>query len=190
MITTLLLGAVAIVAIISGIAKMKGGLSEIFGSGDEAAVKALLTESDAAAEAGNKHLNEAAPKFQAILTAVDETGLEQVRTDHRDDADQANKNFEEAAKQFRLGADKLDEVMKLSVVEKFKSYLTLKTKSYRMIADSYDKNREILRLIMDEPITTAEDITARVLKVVEARDADQKGAQEASAEADKVWKPE
>jgi cytochrome c556 len=184
--TSIVLLIVAVIALISGITKMKHGLSEMSGSELSAEIKVLMDASNNAVREANTHIQAAAPKFQTLLNALDASPLEQVRSQQSTDANEVAKDFKAASEQFVLAASKLDEALKFKTDDVHKNYFTLKSHEYRSRGNVFDKNAQIVGLVLDASIVDHDALVAKILEIAKARDVEQKSADDDAAEAEKL----
>lgn len=185
---TALIVIVGVIAIISGVAKMRHGFQEMTGSSVDPKVTALLTESDEAVAVANTHIEAARPDYEALLNGVDNLGLDAVRRDQSASAREVSDHFVEAAKLLRVAKQKLDDAKAMGLDDKIKEFVVAKGESYELMAQVSDKNREIVGLVLDESIANSDALTPKVLEVAAARDELQKQAEAAVAKADALVK--
>jgi hypothetical protein len=185
---TLVLLACGVIGIVAGIAQMRGGLRDIFGSGLNPEAEKLITDSDAALAHANEHITAVGTAFQALLNDVDALGLEAFRRDKTAEAERIKSNFVEAADLLREAKTKLDEASGHEIDEKLKSFVAAKAKSYGLLADVCDQNTKIVDLVLDKSIATSEELVPKVLELAAKRDESQKAADAATAEADAIVK--
>lgn len=185
--TTVVILIVAVVAIISGIAKMKSGLGEMFGSLDPK-VKQLVDDADASGAKALEVGKAADEKFNTLIAAVNAKTLDELRTAEADAVAETRKSLAEVAEHFRTSATKLDEAGKLEIPEKLKQFLTPKAGMYHAYAETYDYKGEIVAVIVDTSISDKNALIARMNELTEKADAALKSGNDLSAKADAVVK--
>jgi len=184
-----LIGVCGLIAVVGGIAKMTHGIQEIRGaSHDGAQYKQTLQEIDAAVEAANKYGLEAAPTFQKLLNDIDSQGLATVRKQEKQSALNVAELFGKSAEQYRIAAAKSQAAAKQNIKDSFKPFFAAKTRGYGFFAQAREMNQQITKLVIDESIPKFEDLLPKMQEVATRRDAAQKSAEEAEAEATELGK--
>ncbi len=179
---------VGVIAMLGGAAKIYHGYREITGSPDQAQVDKLVKEADNAVLESNKHIDVVRPLFQPLLTDVDNLGLDAVRKDKAQATRDIGEHFTAAAKQLRVAKQKLDQAIALAAYDETKTYLTAMAKSHDLLAQVYDKNQEICRLVLDESIASYDALVPKILEMAASRDELQKQADADAAEANAIVK--
>jgi hypothetical protein len=153
---------------------------------NETEYQKLLTASDLAISMANLTTQVAKPRYEALLRQVDSLGLVEFRQQKSDDARQISEGFGKAAAQFRLAAQKLDEAATHEESTPLKPYLAEKARSYGWYAASRDQYQQSIRAILDESITTIDDLVPKIKLATELRDKAETEADSASVNADKI----
>jgi hypothetical protein len=179
---------VGVIGMITGASQMYRGVKEMTGSGIDPEVTRLLVESDKTVEDANKLLQEAAPLFQKLMESVDSSGLDTVRKEKQDLASRVSDHFGKAATMLQAAAKEVDDAIQHNAGEKVKPFLTAKATSYRLTADACQRNQEIVALVLDKKVATVADLMPKIEAVAAQRDALEKQAAEASAQADEAAK--
>jgi hypothetical protein len=185
LILTLVCGLAGIVL---GGMQMAKGLREMFGAGEGAQIKQLLTDSDHAIDEANKFNQGNALLFAGLMNDVDNLGLKAFHQQKQEAAREVSEQFGKAAAEFHTAAKKLHEAAQLHTVEKFKTFAASKKRAYESAAEACELNQEIVRLVLDKTYNKLDDVLPKIEAVAARRDAAQKASSEAAAEADAIGK--
>jgi hypothetical protein len=184
---SLVFGAVGVIAIIIGVSKMTSGLSEMFGGGNEEVMK-LLAASDEASVRGLEAGNAGDLKFNELLGVLNAETLDALHADHAAAIDETVNNYAKAVEDFGLGADKLDEALKLKVPERLAEFLKLKSQLYRAYAEAYGHRHTAATAMKDTAITDKAALVATISDLAPKADAAIAKGDELAKQADVISK--
>ena len=143
----------------------------------------LIPDSDKEIDNANKYWAEAQPLFQRLLNDVDNNGLPDVRAKEKETANKASVLFGKASEAFRIAAQKLEQARQIGTEKKNDHFLTLKIKSYGLIDQGAEANKEIIRLVFDSSIPDMASLMPKITEMANRRDELQKEASKVSDEA-------
>ncbi len=147
----------------------------------------LLNEANQAVSDADKLARDATPLFQGMVREVDEMGIDKFRTERADAVAKVEAMLRQAIEKFRLGEAKLRESIGWNKNAQLTPYLEKKVRSYDLLAQVLEANREIGRLLMDSSIPTA-DVLPKVLVVASRRDDLDRQARQATEESSEMAK--
>ena len=177
----------AVIILLAGIAQAWKGVKRLRARNSPEFVK-LVAESDKAVEEGGRYASEAAPLFQQMLKDVDGLGLENFRAQQKEVAAKTSDLFGKSIEQFRLADKKLEESRGLNRKEQLTPFLLTKSRSYDLRAETLEINQEIIRLILDDSIASADVLLPRLHEAAARRDEMGKKAHAANDEATEIGK--
>jgi hypothetical protein len=180
----ILMGIASLFALVIGAMQMTNGLKQIFWGGEVAASQRLLIESDQSMEDANKLLEPSHARFAKLLSDFDAMELADFRRDKKELGDEVEQAYANIEARHRHGIEKINQAAKLRKEPKIHAYLVAKSKVYAMYSESYQKNREIVRLAFDESLTDKVDITAKINASAKQRDKIQSQAETEEATAE------
>jgi len=169
-----------------GIWQMYRGIHQMFGSGLDPQVKKLLTESDQAFTEANQVTETAGPDLQGLLNDVDKLGLDAVRKQKQDVAKTVSEQYGKAAGGFRQADAKIAGALKLENEDKVKAFLEAKSKAIKLYAQVCGQYQKMVALVMDPSIAKIDDLLPKLKQLADERDALQKQAQDAEAQAAQI----
>ncbi|MDX6694019.1 MAG: hypothetical protein QOF02_1622 [Blastocatellia bacterium] len=137
----------------------------------------LIEEGNAAITEGDKIFNEANNK----LTALDANADKDKATA---EAQQVMDDFDKTAAKAREAAKKFDEASKLKVDDKFKEYLTLKSKEFTKKAEQVEAAKDLPKAMLDSSDAAA--MNAKVAEINARIEKLDKEWKDLAAQADKV----
>jgi uncharacterized coiled-coil DUF342 family protein len=137
----------------------------------------LIEEGNAAITEGDKIFNDANNKFTALDLSADK---DKTKASAQEVAD----GFDKAAAKAREAAKKFDEASKLKVDDKFKEYLSLKSKEFGKKADQIDAAKGLPKAMIDSPDEAA--MTSKVAEINARIETLDKEWKDLSAQADKI----
>lgn len=179
----LMFGAVAVVAIVTGLAQISRGVHEIFGD-DDAALQKLLQSSD---DASHEALNQAQAgeaQLDSLTAVLHSEPLESLRTNEHENLETAGKQLAAAAAQFRTAAKKLEDASAMGVNETFKEFLKDKIGLYNAYAEAYELKTKIVAAMLDASIVDKEGVIDTVRALGSKVDEVVKQAESLAAQAD------
>ena len=135
----------------------------------------LVDESNKAAEAANKSLQEGLTIHQQIFSEANIFGFPGNRDALKGHAQREVELLSQSALSFREAANKYEEASRLRLNEQFKQYLSLKAQETRKQAEQSESIREMAQVVLDDSIT---DLNAYVLKLDDIRIRVQKAGKE------------
>ena len=157
-------------------------------TGASAEFTQLLQEIDTALEASDKSRLEASAKFDQLLADVHTLGLAKVRKEQKEVGPGITDLFGKAIEQKRLAGKKSEEAAQKEPRAKFKPFFTHKAQSYESYAQVLEINQEIVRLVFDDSIASADDLKPRVEEAEKRRLAVGMRGNEAEAKAKAIAK--
>ncbi|HEY0404311.1 MAG TPA: hypothetical protein VGC89_01185 [Pyrinomonadaceae bacterium] len=137
----------------------------------------LIEEGNAAITEGDKIFNEANNKFTALDVTADKEKA-------KASAQEVSDGFDKAAAKAREASKKFDEASKLKVDDKFKEYLSLKSKEFNKKAEQVEAAKGLPKALLD-----SSDEASMNSKVAEINDRIEKLDKEwkdLAAQADKI----
>lgn len=180
-------GIVGLLVIAVGITQMRSGVSELTG-GTSAAVTTMLAEIETAVNAANANTVTATPLFQLLLARVDSFGVSAAHRDQQEAARSVAALFDSSAAHFRRASTVSDSAGKLESRDAQKRFLQAKAEAYTHFAETAELNREIVGLVMDESITTMEELAPKITDAGQRRDAAQAAGLAAQERANVIAK--
>ena len=178
-----------IIVLLSGIAQISRGMKGLRGGGtDNPEMKRLGQESDKAAEEAKTAMKEATTMFQDLMNSVDKLGLPAFRAEQKEAAAKTNDLYTTTVTQFRLAAQKCEDSLALNKNPKLTSFLSSKARSYRLFADAFAVNQEIIAMLLDESITSIEMLLPKVNAAAARRQEIEKNATAANTESSEAYK--
>ncbi|HYE65160.1 MAG TPA: hypothetical protein VD966_06240 [Pyrinomonadaceae bacterium] len=135
----------------------------------------LVDESNKAAEAANKSLQEGLTIHQQIFSEANIFGFPGNRDALKGHAQREVELLSQSALSFREAANKYEEASRLRLNEQFKQYLSLKAQETRKQAEQSESIKEMAQVVLDDSIT---DLNAYVLKLDDIRIRVQKAGKE------------
>jgi hypothetical protein len=189
---SLVFSVIAFVAIAIGLSSAWRGVRSLMGWDGSAEFQALLVESDAAFKAAMDQLAIAEPLASSLLDAVKAQPLPDARLEQGDNAKQAISAFQESAKQFALAGKKIDEALALGLQlqeERHAQSLKLRSQACTKLSELSQLNADFCNTMVDESITTAEELAPKLAELTAKREAVQKEAETAMAESQNLAKP-
>jgi hypothetical protein len=152
-------------------------------AGASAEFAQLLQEIDTALEASNKSRLEASALFDQLLADAHNVGLAKVRQEQKEVGPRITDLFGKSIEQKRLAVKKSEEAAQKETRAKFKPFFTHKAQSYEFYAQVLEINQEIVRLVFDESIASADGLKLRVEEAEKRRLAVGMRGNEADAKA-------
>lgn len=146
--------------------------------------KTLAEAADNAAATANKVSREAQPLLLQFLGDLDKMGLPAVRAQKGEAGQKLIALFGEARDQYSTGGQKYGEAAGQTTNEKMKSFLLAKARTCRFFAEARTINCDMVRLILNDPATTTEQLIPKLQEAATRRDAAQKSAVDSDAEAE------
>jgi hypothetical protein len=185
---TAVIVACGVIALVVGLVQVMRGVVEMLGSKLGPEVEALLSEANQASLEGLEDMKAAMEPFNDLMKDADTLGLPAFRAERRAAADKVTEHFAGAADQYRLAARKLDEVLTYDIKEEFRPYFAAKGRAFILWAETCELNRDIVHAVLDESLATTTELNPKIQSLAERRDAKQKEAEQATAEADAMMK--
>jgi hypothetical protein len=146
----------------------------------------LLNESNQAVSEANQLAVDATPLFHNMVREVDEMGVEKFRAERADTAAKVGEMFRQAIEKFHLGETKLQESIGRNKDAQLTPYLEMKVRSYGLYAQTLEANQEIVRMLMDNSIPTADELLPKVLALASRRDELDRQARQTRDEANEM----
>ncbi len=184
----LILAICGVIVMVGGVIKVVSGIHEMLGSGTDKQTDQLTADSDKAIDEANRNVTEAQPVYQGFLNDVDKVGLTEVRAKEKEIEKKASDLFAKSSDAFHAAEKKLEEASQRNINEKLKLFFAAKIKSYGYYAESADVNREIVRLVLEDPIADIDALMPKITEAANRRDEALKNAAKASADADEIVK--
>jgi hypothetical protein len=135
----------------------------------------LIEEGNAAITEGDKIFNDANSKF---------TGLDPSQANAKATAQEVIDGFDKAAGKARDAAQKFEEASKLKVDDKFKEYLSLKSKEFAKKAEQIDAAKGLPKALIDSSDEAA--YTAQVTQINDRIEKLDKEWKDLAAQAEKI----
>lgn len=177
-----------LVVLAGGATKLYRGVSNMSSSGANPKIDELLKTSDAAVVEANRKMQSAGTGFQELLGQFDMLGINDFRTQKRDECAKMSEQFASANQQLQQASNSIAEAIKLGANKKVVPFLETRARSYELLVKVNAQNINILQTTLDESMVDMNAIIEKVTSIAQSRDADQKAANEASADADTMLK--
>ena len=162
-----IIGAVGIVAMVSGFRQCSSGLSEMKGGSE---FEALVTTIDAHVDSGNVAMVAAQPLMMTLLNDVDRLGLSVARQRDSAQAHKANELFGQSSTHFRMAASLSGEASAQDSRESMKPIWALKLTTFSGLSEVEAINQQITALLRDESATDVKMVTDSILSSARRRD--------------------
>ena len=180
--------ACGLVVLAGGAAKLYRGVSNLTDSASNSKVDELLKASDAAVEEANRKMQTAEAGFNEVLGQFDTLGITDFRAQKRDECAKLSDQYAAANQQLQQACNSIAEAVKLGAIKKVVPFLETRARSYELLVKANTQNINILQTTLDESMVDMNAIVEKVMSIAHSRDADQKAANEISAEADAMLK--
>lgn len=175
----------AVIVLLGGLAGAWKGLQK-FRTRNTPEFKRAIEDSNNAVKDAVRYAGEAMPLFQQMLKDIDSQGLSDFRAHQKESAAKTNDLLGKAAEGFRRGKAKLEEAQPLNRKEEMAPYLAVKARSYGLRAQAFEINQEIVRLVLDDSITSIDALGPKLTEAATRRDEINKNADAANNEANEI----